>query len=114
MVCERSEADGLKIVKEYSLDYQGDQTQIPAVRLKITFSNTGTQPYKNDGYYLSAGSAAPIHRLDRPDYTCFDWMTGGNYSSTHGTAFDASRVPVLGREGRAVITTPLGKRRGWR
>ena len=109
VICERTEADGLRIVKEYGLDYQGDPKQIPAIRLKVTFSNTGSQPYKNDGYFLSAGSAAPIHRLDRPDYTCFDWMTGGNYFTTHGTAFDASRVPVLGHEGREVITTPLSK-----
>ncbi len=42
VICERTESDGLKIVKEYSLDYQGDEKQIPAIRLKITFSNTGS------------------------------------------------------------------------
>ena len=107
--CERTQPDGLKITKEYSLDYQGDPSQIPAIHLKVTFSNTGAQPYKTGGYYLSAGSAAPIHRLDRPDYTSYDWMTGGNYLTTHGTAFDGSRLPVLGHEGRSVIVTPLGK-----
>ena len=37
-------------------------------------------------------------------------MTGGNYFTTHGTAFDASRMPVLGHEGRDVIVTPLVER----
>ena len=109
VICERTEPDGLNIVKEYTLDYQGDEKQIPAVRLKVTFKNTGAQPYKNDGYYIYAGSAAPIHRLDRPDYTSYDWMTGGNYFTTHATSFDASRMPVFGHEGHDVITTPLAR-----
>ncbi len=109
VVCERTEPNGLKISKEYSLDYQGNPKQIPAVRLKVTFANTGAQPIKDAAYYISAGSAAPIHRLDGPQYTCFDWMTGGNYVTTHATSFDASHVPGFGHEGREVIVTPVDK-----
>ena len=109
VICERTEPDGLNIVKEYTLDYQGDDKQIPAIRLKVTFKNTGAQPYKNDGYSINAGSAAPIHRLDGPQYTSYDWMSGGNYSTTHGTSFDASHVPGFGHEGHDVIITPVSR-----
>lgn len=107
---ERTEPDGLKITKEYSLDYQGDTRQFPAVRMKVTFTNTGAQPYKNAGYYLHAGAAAPIHRKDLPSYTAYDWMTGGKFHTDHVTSFDAGHVPLIGTEthaAKSVITMPV-------
>ena len=62
LLAERTEPGGLKIVKEYTLDWQGDPKQIPAVRLKMSLTNTGAQEYKDGGFYVYAGSAAPIHR----------------------------------------------------
>ncbi len=110
---ERTEpATGLKITKEYTLDYQGDEKQIPAVRLKVTFTNTGAQPYHADGYYIYAGSAAPIHRRDQTTYLSFDWFSDGKYHTDHTTSFDASHVPLVGIEthpGRGVITEAVGK-----
>ena len=112
MFAERTEPDGLKITKEYSLDYQGDTQQFPAVRLKVTFTNTGAQPYKNDGYFVHAGAAVPIHRKDLPSYTSFDWLTDGKYHTDHVTSFDAGHVPLVGIQTHAaknVIETPLTK-----
>ena len=112
VVAERTEPNGLKIVKEYTLDWQGDPKQIPAIRLKVSLTNTGTQPYKDSGYYVYAGSATPIHRRDLPTYTAFDWMTGGVYHTDHVTSFDAGHIPLVGVEthaARNVITTPLTK-----
>ncbi len=105
-------ATGLKITKEYTLDYQGDEKQIPAVRLKVTFTNTGAQAYKDAGYYIYAGSAAPIHRRDQITYLSFDWFSDGRYHTDHATSFDAGRVPLLGyetRPSRPVITESVGK-----
>ncbi len=105
-------ATGLKIVKEYTLDYQGDEKQIPAVRLKVTFTNTGAQPYNDGGYYVYAGSAAPIHRRDQPTYLAFDWFSDGHYRTSNSLAFEPGRVPLLGyetRPGRGVITESIGK-----
>ena len=112
MLAERTEPNGLKIVKEYTFDWQGDPKQIPAIRLKVSLTNTGTQPYKDSGYYVYAGSAAPIHRRDLPNYTAFDWLTGNAYHTDHVTSFDAGKVPLVGIEthpARDVITAPLAK-----
>ncbi len=112
VVAERTEPNGLKIVKEYTLDWQGDPKQIPAVHLKISLTNNGAQPYKNGGYYVYAGSAAPIHRRDLPTYTAFDWLSGGAYHTDHVTSFDAGHIPIVNVEthaARNVISTPLTK-----
>ena len=112
VLAERTEPNGLKIVKEYTLDWQGDPKQIPAIRLKVSLTNTGTQPYKNGGYYVYAGSAAPIHRRDLPTYTSFDWLSGNDYHTDHVTSFEAGKVPLVGIEthpARNVINVPLAK-----
>ncbi len=107
----RTEPSGLKITKEYTLDYQGDEKQIPAVRLTVTFTNTGAQPV-HDPYYIYAGSAAPIHRRDQPQYLAYDWLADGKYRTANAMGFDPGRVPLLGyetRQGRDVITQGIGK-----
>ena len=114
VLAERTNPDGLKITKEYTLDYQGDPKQIPAVRLKVSFQNTGAQPYKNDGYFVYAGSAAPIHGRDSREtpYLAFDWLSDGKYHTDHVTSFDAGKVPLVGIEtsaARPVITSPVNK-----
>ncbi len=109
---ERTEPDGLKITKEYALDYNGDSRQIPAVKMKVSFTNTGAQPYKNSGYYVHAGAAAPIHRKDLPSYTAYDWLTDGKYHTDHVTSFDAGHVPLVGIETHAAketISAPVNK-----
>ncbi len=110
---ERTDAGtGLKITKEYTLDYQGDEKQIPAVRLKVTFTNTGAQPYQDGGYYIHAGSAAPIHRRDQITYLSFDWFSDGHYHTDHAASFEPGRVPLVGvetRPGRNVITQGVDK-----
>ncbi len=115
VTAERTEPDGLKISKEYSLDYQGDPKQIPAVRMKVSFTNTGAQPYRNAGYFIHAGAASPIHRKDLPNYTAYDWLTEGKYHTDHVTSFEAGHVPLVGIETHAakdVIATPISKV-GW-
>ena len=108
----RTEPSGLKITKEYTLDYQGDEKQIPAVRLAVTFANTGAQPYRDGGYYVYAGSSAPIHRRDQPQYLAYDWLADGKYRTASALGFEPGRVPLLGyetRQGRSVITEGIGK-----
>ena len=105
-------ATGLKITKEYTLDYQGDEKQIPAIRLKVTFTNTGAGAYHDGGYYVYAGSAAPVHRRDQSTYLAFDWFSDGHYRTSNAGAFDAGRIPLVGVEthpGRSVITESIDK-----
>ena len=115
VTAERSEPDGLKIIKKYTVIWDASDPKhqrFPAVRLEVTFSNPGAQPYSLPGYYLYAGSSAPIHRKDYPTNTAFDWMTGGAYHTTSVPAFDGGTIPVIGIQTsppRTVITDPLTK-----
>lgn len=115
VTAERTEPDGLKISKKFTLVWDPtdpEHQQIPAIRLEVTFTNTGAQPYSLPGYSIYAGSAAPIHRKDLPSNTAYDWFTGGNYHTTAVTAFDAGSIPLVGIQtspARPVIIDPLGK-----
>lgn len=115
VTAERTEPDGLKISKKYTVVWDKSdpkRERFPAVRLDVTFSNVGAQPYSLPGYYLYAGSAGPIHRKDYPTNTAFDWMTGGDYHTTSVPAFDGGSIPVVGIQTsapKAVITDPLSK-----
>lgn len=115
VTAERTEPDGLKISKKYQVVWDESDPKherFPAVRLDVTFSNPGAQPYSLPGYYLYAGSSGPIHRKDYPTNTAFDWMTGGAYHTTSVTAFDGGSIPLVGIQTsapKAVITDPLAK-----
>ena len=113
ITAERTQPDGLVITKEYTLDWQGDRRQIPAVHLKVSYRNPGSQPYKNNGFYIYAGSASPIHRRDQRElpYLSFDWLSDDKYHTDHASSFDAGHFPLLGEThpARAVITTAVNK-----
>ena len=115
VTAERTEPDGLKITKKYSLVWDASDAKherFPAVRLDVTFANPGAQPYSLPGYYIYAGAAAPIHRRDLPYNTAFDYLSAGAYHSTGVNAFDAGSVPIIGIQtsaARAVITDPVNK-----
>lgn len=115
VTAERTEPDGLKISKQYKVIWDASDPKherFPAVRLDVTFSNTGAQPYSLPGYYLYAGSSAPIHRKDYPTNTAFDWMTAGAYHTTSVTAFDSGSIPIVGIQTSAakeVIVNPVTK-----
>jgi YidC/Oxa1 family membrane protein insertase len=114
VVFERTDAQGIKITKKYTLvrDENAKRPQIPTVRLDVQFTNTGAQPYQNEGVYISAGSADPIHRHDLPYNTAFDWLAKGTYHTDAVTSFDASAVPLIGyqlREAREIIVEAAPK-----
>lgn len=111
VVFERTEPDGLKIEKRYSLDNQGSAKNIPAIKLDVKFTNTGEQPYKSD-YFVHAGSSAPIHRRDLPYSISWDFLSDGRYHTDHVTSFDAGHIPLIGTEthpARQVITQSVDK-----
>ena len=112
VTAERTRPDGLQITKEFTLDWQGDPKQIPAIHLKVSYRNPGAQPYRNGGFYIYAGSASPIHRRDLPTYLSFDWLSDGKYHTDHATSFDSGHVPLVGVQthaARPIITTALTK-----
>jgi len=46
------------------------------VEMRLVFQNRSKAPMAVPGYYVYAGSAAPVHQNDRVDYTGFKWPGG--------------------------------------
>lgn len=96
IVCERTTPEKIRIVKKFTLPKANEGKDQYLVSLEVTFTNEGAQPYKSDGYYLYAGSAAPIHKNDLPMYTGFDWYHDGKAKDINVMAFSAGHIPLLG------------------
>ena len=92
---QRTTRDGLRIVKKFSPP-AGEAVDPFLTQLEITFTNTGSQPYRDDGFYVHLGSAAPIHAADQTTYTGFDWHHDGKTTFKDVNYFDGSTVPLLG------------------
>jgi YidC/Oxa1 family membrane protein insertase len=50
--------------------------------LDVDLTNGGAKPFGNAGYYLSVGSAAPIHNTDYSNYTRLVWCVNGSAKGT--------------------------------
>lgn len=96
VTCERTEANGVQIVKKFTLPQSDKAAEEYLVKLDVSFTNRGAQPYQSGGYYVYTGSAAPAHQRDSPIYTGFDWMHGGKATFIDVNWFSAGRVPVVG------------------
>ncbi|MCS7009274.1 MAG: membrane protein insertase YidC, partial [Chthoniobacterales bacterium] len=70
------------------------------VRLDIQFTNQSSLPIQRLGYYVNAGSAAPIHSTDLPLYTRFDWYREGRMRSIDVNWFSPGQIPILGIQTR--------------
>lgn len=66
----------IELAKKFSISPGGDGRDEYTTRLEVTFTNRGTQPVELKDYYVSAGSAAPVHQRDLPTYTGFKWSAG--------------------------------------
>jgi len=96
----KEEADGLLIRKEFFLPRDDDPATRFVVRMNLEFINQGSMEVQRTGYFVSAGSAAPIHIKDMPLYTRFDWYREGKMHSIDVNWFSASRIPLIGIQTR--------------
>ena len=101
VVFTKKEADGLEIRKTFSLPSKATHTDRFNVLLNIEFKNTSENPVQRPGYFVSAGTAAPIHIADLPLYTRFDWYHDGKMESIDVNWFSASTIPILGYQTHA-------------
>jgi YidC/Oxa1 family membrane protein insertase len=80
IVFERTDTRQLATQKKFTLPKlegltgQEKLRQEYLVRLDVSFANRGTEQLQLPGYFVHAGSAAPVHRHDQPIYTGFNWL----------------------------------------
>ena len=66
----------ITIRKKFSLGPAADKDNYLA-RLDVEFVNGEAKPYVNPGYFLSLGSARPVHRNDYASFTRVVWCVNG-------------------------------------
>jgi YidC/Oxa1 family membrane protein insertase len=89
---KRTAADGLEIKKTYTLAKQAGLKDDYQIKLVIDFTNRGTAKLEAPGYFVSTGSAEPIHRSDRVFATQFDWYRDGKFNSIAVNYFDPGKL----------------------
>jgi len=96
VVCERTTPDQVQITKKFTLPTAGDGKDQYIATLEVSFTNHGDKAYRNDGYYVYVGSAAPIHVKDMPMYIGYDWYRGGKATDINVMWFNAGKIPLVG------------------
>lgn len=111
---ERTTAEGLRVVKRFSVQPSPKGRDFPTLNLDLTVSNPRATPARTADYLLHIGSTAPIHRADALDFTEFLWWHDGKLGEHTARAFDASNKFFIfpGDPARAAIEEPLD-RLGW-
>jgi YidC/Oxa1 family membrane protein insertase len=74
--CERS-ADNIVIRKKFFFPPGKEKKDNFLAEMDVDVVNSGAQPYSNPGYFVSLGSAAPIHPKDYSYYTRLVWCVDG-------------------------------------
>jgi YidC/Oxa1 family membrane protein insertase len=88
----RTIADGLEITKVYMLSKPAGLKDDYQIRLAITFKNNGSSTFETPGFFVSTGTAEPIHRTDRIFATQFDWYRDGKFNSIAVNYFDPAKI----------------------
>ncbi len=98
----KQEEDGLAIEKKFSLPPDSKTPEAPyVVNLDVSFRNTSAARLSRGGFYISTGTAAPIHGTDLPTYTRYDWYREGKMKSIDVNWFNAGSIPLIGIQTRA-------------
>ena len=96
VTCERTEENGVQLVKKFTLPQSTKPGEDYLVKLDVSFTNHGAQPWQSAGYYVYTGSAAPVHFRDSPIYTGFDWSRSGSSNFIDVNWFSEKRLPLVG------------------
>lgn len=88
--CDRSTPDGLAVRKKFSLLQSTRKKDNFLVELDVNVQNTGPQLHANADYFVTLGSAAPIHPRDYPYYTRLVWCINGKARDRTVSAFQGS------------------------
>lgn len=90
---DRELGNGVALRKKFTLPNVPNEKDSYVAQLEISFQNTGAKAYVNPGYFVTVGSATPIHRNDLPNYTRVTWCIDGKTKSTDVNWFSAQSYP---------------------
>jgi YidC/Oxa1 family membrane protein insertase len=82
----------IKITKVYTVGKAAALPDEYESKLTISLENVGSSEFNTPGFFLSTGSAQPIHLSDRSTYTKFDWYTDGKFHQIDVNWFRPSSI----------------------
>src|SRR5881394_664767 len=74
---ERTTAEQIAIRKKFFFEKSPEPKDNFVAEMDLDLENRGASPYRNSGYFVALGSAAPIHPKDYPSYTRLVWCIDG-------------------------------------
>ena len=74
---ERTTAEEITIRKKFFFQQSSETKDNFVAEMDLDLENRGARPYRNPGYFVALGSAAPIHPKDYPSYTRLVWCIDG-------------------------------------
>src|SRR4029453_12447865 len=74
---ERTTAEQVAVRKKFFFEKSPENKDNYVIEMDVDLENRGTKPYQSNGYFVSLGSAAPIHPKDYPSYTRLGWCIDG-------------------------------------
>ncbi len=74
---ERVTAEQIAVRKKFFFQQSSEKKDNFVVEMDVDLENRGTELYRNAGYFVALGSAAPIHPKDYPSYTRLVWCIAG-------------------------------------
>ena len=87
---EYASPQGVTIRKKYSFATPNEKKDNYLIQFDLEEINNGAQPFNDGGYYLTLGTAAPIHPKDYPTYTRLAWSVNGSADGKDVSWFSGS------------------------
>ncbi len=97
---ERVLPNNVTLRKKFSLPAPPNGKDNYVAQMDVDFQNRGTAPYTHPGYFVTLGSASPIHHNDLPNYTRVTWCIDGKTKSTDVSWFAEQNYPLIGVQKR--------------
>jgi len=74
---EHTTAEEITIRKKFFFQQSSEKKDNFVAEMDLDLENRSARPYRNAGYFVALGSAAPIHPKDYPSYTRLVWCIDG-------------------------------------
>jgi YidC/Oxa1 family membrane protein insertase len=98
---ERKTPEGVTLRKRFFFLPSSEKKDNFVAEMDVDFRNDSAQPYNNAGYFITLGSARPIHPKDMPAYTRLAWDANGKAGGIDVNWFAAQNYPLVGVQKRA-------------
>ncbi|MDQ2867647.1 MAG: membrane protein insertase YidC [Verrucomicrobiota bacterium] len=103
VVMTRAATNGVSVKKTFSFPPTTEKRDNYLVALDVELKNTSAARVQQPEYFISLGSAAPLHPRDFPTYTRLAWCENGAGKGINVSWFGAQTIPIVGIQKRAAM-----------